>query len=318
MRPRTDPHRPSALEPADYEWIGSYPPLGADPNKNWLFVCAHCGHNPCLWGEVYRHKPTGEEIVVGRICAEHSLDYPDRARMEAAKSRRAFETARVRNTNREHLQNEAPEIADWLDEILSGARAEGFDFVHQLAEAYNAGRPFSDQMIASLRRCLANSLRFEEEKRREAEYEAAGYSDPFPSGRQMVTGDILSVKAKDGRFGVQLKMRVRLPRGNTAWGTVPSNLREKAGWDPEDEYGPAIKGLDIRGERVRFAAEFEVSQDDPHFGYFSRPARAELIDMGADLISDRLRTSSLAAPQLSSTDAPSLASPNDKQPEIDI
>jgi hypothetical protein len=226
---------------------------------------------------------------------------------------------RVRNANREQLQSDAPDIAAWFDEILSGAKAEDFDYVLHQVSIYESGRwPFNERLIAGLRRCMANSLRHEKEKESVAEQEAAGILHTFPEGRQTVEGDILSVKMQEGNFGPQLKMRVRLPGGNIAWGTVPGNLRERAGWDAEDPTGAPIEGLDLCGERVRFAARFGVSQKDAHFGYFSRPGPAKVIEIDMGVDDRRLRTSLLTGPpQLSATNVISPVAAPDEQLQLD-
>lgn len=64
-----------------------------------------------------------------------------------------------------------------------------------------------------------------------------------------------------------LKMLVAIKdadgREYKAWGTVPRSL--------EDD------GVE-RGHRIAFRAKFSRSRDDPHFGFFSRPAKARILE----------------------------------------
>lgn len=75
-----------------------------------------------------------------------------------------------------------------------------------------------------------------------------------PLGQQTVTGKILSVKVKSGRFGQTLKMVVDLGNGIKVWGTAPMPL------DDRNE-----------GDEVTFSANFTQSDRDPLFGFYNRP-----------------------------------------------
>jgi hypothetical protein len=56
-----------------------------------------------------------------------------------------------------------------------------------------------------------------------------------------------------------MKMLVVTDTGWKVWGTMPA-------------------ALDVdRGARVRFTATVKPSDDDPHFGFFSRPTKAQVL-----------------------------------------
>ena len=78
-----------------------------------------------------------------------------------------------------------------------------------------------------------------------------------------MVGVVLTTRWQDNPFGYgasTLKMLVKLDDGNKVWGTMPNTLIE----------------IDTdKGDRIRFTATAEVSEDDDHFGFFKRPVKAE-------------------------------------------
>ena len=102
------------------------------------------------------------------------------------------------------------------------------------------------------------AARIEREKE-EAIYEAA---EPVPTGRVEITGTVLGTKAQDTQFGTVYKMLVRDDRGFKVWGSIPSSL---------DYFDP-------KGREIKFMAAVEPADDDPKFGFFKRPTKAEFTD----------------------------------------
>jgi len=98
------------------------------------------------------------------------------------------------------------------------------------------------------------------EEKRQAEHEAA---EPCPTGRVVVTGEVLSVKLQDGYYGSTWKMLVKDDRGFKVWGSIPSSLDAS------------------RGCRVTFTAAIEPSNDDDKFGFYKRPTKAEILEEAA-------------------------------------
>jgi hypothetical protein len=80
-----------------------------------------------------------------------------------------------------------------------------------------------------------------------------------PIGRVEVEGEVVSTKWTEGRFPAH-KMMVEANTGFRVWVTIPTQFDT-----PE------------RGDRVRFTATLEQSNDDPTFAFGSRPAGAELV-----------------------------------------
>ena len=103
------------------------------------------------------------------------------------------------------------------------------------------------------------AARIQKEKE-EAIYASA---EPVPTGRVEVIGTVLGTKVTETRFGPVSKMLVQDERGFKVWGSIPSSLPNP------------------KGEEVRFTATLEASEDDPKFGFFKRPTKAQFINEAA-------------------------------------
>lgn len=85
-----------------------------------------------------------------------------------------------------------------------------------------------------------------------------------PAGKKVdVEGVVISTKEVESMYGVSLKMLVESPDGWRVFGSVPNSV-------------------DInKGDTITFrASEIEKSKDDPKFGFFKRPTRAKVVQMG--------------------------------------
>ena len=100
------------------------------------------------------------------------------------------------------------------------------------------------------------AARIKKEKE-EAIYEAA---EPVPTGRVAITGTVLGTKAQETRFGTVFRMLVQDDRGFKVYGSIPASLPNP------------------KGRTVTFMAAVEPSDDDPKFGFFKRPTKAEFTD----------------------------------------
>lgn len=87
-------------------------------------------------------------------------------------------------------------------------------------------------------------------------------SAPAPSGRVVITGEVVSVKWRDSDWGATLKMVVKSDDGYKVWGSVPRDLDIDEG---------------DRDVRVEFTATVEPSVDDRAFGFFKRPTKARTL-----------------------------------------
>ena len=76
-----------------------------------------------------------------------------------------------------------------------------------------------------------------------------------------IEAEIKSFKVVDSQWGSTLKMLVELDSGQRLWGTCPASLVE----------------ADL-GDRVVFTANVKASEDDPIFGFFSRPRKGQVLN----------------------------------------
>lgn len=77
---------------------------------------------------------------------------------------------------------------------------------------------------------------------------------PYPTGRVMVKGKIVTVRTDNTDFGMVTKMLVESEEGFKVWCTMPSGLSNSQ-----------------KGDTVEFKATLTPSKDDPKFGYGTRP-----------------------------------------------
>jgi hypothetical protein len=76
-------------------------------------------------------------------------------------------------------------------------------------------------------------------------------------GRYKLSGVVKSTKVAFTDWGSSLKMLLELDNGNRVYGTVPSSI---------DEVDP--------GDRISLTGTVKRSDDDNHFGFYSRPSKA--------------------------------------------
>ncbi len=289
---RTDPHRPGAIVPADYEYVFSYSlattcddwpvpavnvrelivPLLASarrgeallfehPTWGWATgKCSVCGAH-FLHGDVWRHVPTGEHLTLGHICAEKYSLAADRGAWEVLRGR-AID--RARNAARRRW------AAQRFQSVLRGERdlraafivARTDSAVHDISRkvATRWGEPTDGQcrlVLAVARRIL--------EQRANPDPPALPIPEELLEGRHVVRGKVLGTKSQPGytyHSADVLKMLVRVPVEGGAfklWGTAPDSILGD---------GP------IRGRTVEFTARIQQSPDDRAFGFFSRPTKA--------------------------------------------
>lgn len=308
---RTDVHRPSALDPTQYAHIGEFYQgaedemyvcyagehahlevvLGSEwadetaPGGNYATkrTCDHCG-TAFAYGSVYRHEPTGETIAVGHICAEKAMlpgvTAADRKRAQAVKAAKAAVTAKANAAYRELTLDENPGLA------------EAFEVDHYIIA--DIGRRFrsSTPELSEKQIALVLKIAAEQVVRAAERAEQDALAQPVVTGNGVVIeGKVLSTKYVDSEYGGALKMLVLDDRHFKVWGSVPSAIssvplpeddedrrvnaeRAAKGWDP---IHTNFRGL-AHGDRVRFTANVEASDDDETFGFFKRPRLAELLE----------------------------------------
>lgn len=217
-------------------------------------TCDHCGAR-FNFGAVFCDKESGDHLIVGHICATTKLSLSDGEYSDAL-LRRAVKSARtkakmkaVRKKNRATL--ESGELGPELTSALNYPHP----MCESIRDAFLDGRELTAKMKAAVIRADAEDW-----------YNVRTAPEPDPveipdlPKRSTFTGTVLGLKEKETRYGYVTKMVFRDDRGFKLYGTVPSAL-----FDGESE---------LRGSRVEFDAAVTVSDDDPCFGFFSRPTKA--------------------------------------------
>lgn len=170
-------------------------------------------------------------------------------------------------------------------------RYEKNSFLRSMAEQVqfvtNARRPFTEKMVEAVRNTAAKKIA--------AAAEAEAH--PAPTGRVVVTGEVVSAKVKESEFGTTYKVLVKDDQGFKVWCSLPAKQREEADWTFEDavrgagyqriDFGPDCWFLGtndnddrfpgVKGRRITFTVTLEPSQDDKSFAFGSRPTKGAWI-----------------------------------------
>jgi len=280
---RTDTHRPSAIDPTEYQFVSFHDhrpqAAGAQIAEQQAFrahrertggkfsdhdhggVCHVCGNAHAQTVARFWHEPTNRYIEVGETCAGklwngERADFASfRAKVAAgveaaagkAKAERILTEAGLSFAYDVWLQRD---YDNWgrEEEIIS-------DIVGKLVRYGSV----SDKQIALIAKLVGDIDRKAEiAAQREAEAAAAL---PIPSfaGRVTVEGVVISRKLVTGFYGDAIKIVVKADDGWKVYGTEPSTVEATV------------------GDRIRFDAAITVSDDDPKFGFFKRPTKPEVV-----------------------------------------
>lgn len=284
---RTDCHKPSSINPEDYEYVAQefYPrdhfemlsPLveserarirahmertGGDYSRHEHGGnCMVCGNANAIYTVLFYHAKSNTYVRMGQDCAE-------KCDMGDAGAFRAFKQG-VDDFNmlqKGKRKAEAILRADGLERAWA---------IYNVESKLKYGRPYAEEAIddivsklirygsisdnaTKLIRTLLEKIdgRAEAEAKRKMEKEAAA---PCPSGRVKITGEIVSVKDVETDFGTTTKIVVKTPDGWCCYGTMPAGL-----------------GVNM-GDSVEFTATLAPSDKDPKFGFYKRPAKAKAL-----------------------------------------
>ena len=92
-----------------------------------------------------------------------------------------------------------------------------------------------------------------------------------PTGRNDITGTIVSVKIDETKFGTTAKMLVEVD-GFKIFGSVPKSIWINDGWNG---FINEESLRELVGKTVQFSATLQPKELG--FGFFSRPTKAKLI-----------------------------------------
>jgi hypothetical protein len=244
-----------------------------------VFRCNRCGGSGVVrpWGTCFtcggskRSAPANIWVFTAAGLERKNAAKAKRAAAKEAKRKAAGDACMAKWREAE------PDLLAAMDEMIAEYEADNTkvpfpDFAFSLRNWIGNGKDPTDKMISGFGRYVEG---WRKKKARDAEYAAKKAADkaaekPIPADligtRAVVTGEVLTIKEKPG-WGyydrASWKMLVRDDRGFKVWGTAPQAL-----FDAEFE----------SGDRVKFEALIAASDDDPAFGFFNRPTKAELLE----------------------------------------
>lgn len=273
---RTDEHRPSAIEPRDYRFVGYECEKYADAQTilgNQRIIredmeatggrysghehggnCGVCGAW-AIYTALFHHKPSNTYVRTGLDCAEKMFSHDSSAFRVGLD--REVKLQGLKAHARKYLEDRSLGRVMEIYEARKNTPASAaldilVDVVRKLVK-YGSLSEKQEALLARLAHQIDNAD--EIAAKRKAEDEAA---KPVPAiaDRTVVVGEVVSTKVTD--WGP--KMLVRHADGWKVWGSVPKGI------DPK------------RGDFVQFTASIVRSDRDEKFGFFKRPAKASIME----------------------------------------
>ena len=261
-------------------------------------VCHICGNSSCLYTVIFYHAKTNTYIRTGTNCADKLEMGDSNAFKTFRKACKEALAAKAGKAKAESLLNEHDLSLSWnlfqdIDDLRKAGDLDVLDRFPRCAfiiedivrKLINYGG-LSDKQLKFLQSLQQQYVDREEiEKKRKEDKQKA---EPVPQGRERFQGEVICTRFVDSDFGGSIKMMFRDDRGFTLWGTVPRSLCLLQ--IPDPRAGQTIDGLEYpedlvnqrslkRGDRIAFTARAERAKDDDKHGFYSRPSKAELLEV---------------------------------------
>jgi hypothetical protein len=288
---RTDVHRPSAINTADYSFVafecirvdgleacqiqldnrarirshmertgGSYSTHAHGGN------CMVCGNANAIYTALFHHEPSNTYVRMGSECTEKVDMQLDRVAFHKFKDGiYQWREAQAGKRKAEAALAERGLSGAWAIFTATATVGEPFEerTTRDIVGKFCRYGSISEKQFAFLGRLLRQiDERSQTQERRSAEQAAATpIPDAMLQGRVVIRGEVVSFKTVDSPFGRSRKMLIKHQDGWKVWGTAPSSLVAE------------------KGDTVAFVASIERSREDVKFGFFSRPS---LINQGAE------------------------------------
>jgi hypothetical protein len=275
---RTDIHRPSAIQPENYDFVGIwYDPGAEDEVGGYMMLelerenivghmnqsggkwathehggtCMCCGAHASYLA-VFHHSESNEYIQVGETCTGKMHQACAAAFASARRSVANAREAIAGKRKAEKILWDLGMVQAW-DIYKMSSRPDFYEenTINDMVRNLVRYGSLTEKQEAFMRKLLS-TINTREEVAAKRAAEKAQAAD-CPKGRMVITGTVLSTKMSDGIYGSVLKMLVKTEGGYTVYGTVPSGLEAE------------------RGSVVTFKATVEPSDKDSKHGYFSRP-----------------------------------------------
>jgi hypothetical protein len=175
--------------------------------------CTVCGAN-FVYGEVWRHKASGEHVNVGHICGRKYGLLADRGDFDVR-----YDSLVRRTAAQRIAEQNAADFAAFCSERpgLADALAAEHPILKDMAYKLRTYKSLSDKQVAFALK-LADEVRNPKPAERHVR---------APTGKTVIRGRVVSVKNRDSIYGTVAKMTVKVetPDGTwLAWGTCPSAI----------------------------------------------------------------------------------------------
>ena len=229
--------------------------LGADWRAK-AHHCCHCGNGNVRWITAVRHQPTGEVVVFGADCTAR-LGFEDRKAFKLAQLKAKAEAGHARLRvwkQREAFVAARPDLVAAIEQAKQPVH-QGNSFVADVLNKLNTWGNLTDRQVVA----VISSLQRDVDMAARKAQEATEVKGPAPSGRQTVTGLVLTTREQESDFGIVVKMLMKLGNNSRVWLTCPSSSQ-----------------ID-RGDTVTIRATFTPKADDPSFAFGSRPQTIDVV-----------------------------------------
>ena len=232
---------------------------GAGGWKGWPgFTCFRCGG---IGSDPVDGKDWQFPIVWTDAEVEEFLAKKEAQRQARADKRKANQVAEAQ-ANKDRFAAVHPELWVAMDAAEGG-------LLSSLKIQVIFGKDLTEKQIAAAEQKVERDAEWAA-KQAVWDAEKAAAADA-PTGKVEVEGEVVSMKWTEGRFPAH-KMMVKADTGYRVWVTVPASLDGRSSDDGRDW----IAGVE-KGDRVRFTATLEQSDDDATFAFGKRPTGAELV-----------------------------------------
>lgn len=287
---RTDIHRPSVVDPANYSYSTSFdnnppelhPPMGVVTPEwheymeslmapwreerdrlhgmlkndtsvyNSTYRCDHCGAH-LRYVSLFYYEPTGEHIAVGEECAENTFSVPDRMSLEIKRLRDAASNRREKARYAKECEKARnASIQEYPDAVKVLDNYKGNNsFIHDVKDRFDRYGNLSERQAYAVVRAFEKEV---------TERSSEPVGSPVVEGKIIVMGEVKRAYHKETPYGSRFVMIVEDDRGFRLWGSVPR----------------AVSGVE-EGDRVEFSANVEKSDRDETFGFYKRPTKASIL-----------------------------------------
>ncbi|UVF61370.1 hypothetical protein SEA_SPARCETUS_41 [Microbacterium phage Sparcetus] len=239
--------------------------------------CYECDNTSAKLGDyISDNRADAEKWCHVRALAKANRERKANAKAQAARDARDARVEALKVTDADVVamlqkiyddENEAYQTGDY-------SKVSKSEFLRDMASnLFNAsGKDLSENMLVALRKVVD----------REAEKAVAQAALPaLVEGRREIAGKVVSTKTVESDYGTGYKMLVELSDGTRIFGSIPNSLwneveflgaYRKSAWNETDGVMTKLVGMELK-----FTATIEASKNDKSFGFFKRPAKAEIV-----------------------------------------